>query len=83
MKKSKNTEPTQAEIIKQYLQAGNTITTIEAFKLFQITSLAQRIYDLRVKHGLIIDGEPISHNGKRFMQYRWNELNDTATGGSE
>jgi len=40
---------TQEERILDYLQCGNTITTLNAFNELGITRLASRIYDLKEK----------------------------------
>ena len=67
---------TQCEIVKSHLKAGNTLSTFDAYRLFNITCLAQRVHDLRHKQGLIIDSNPVIYNGKRFVVYSWNPAND-------
>lgn len=64
----------QHQIIKEYLQSGHTLTTYEAFILFNITALNQRITDLRTK-GYIIDSIPVEHDGRKFVRYRWSNDN--------
>ena len=59
---------TQMEIVRAHLMTGATITTWEAIRLYQITSLAQRIHDLRTA-GLIIQSEMVKHNNKWFAVY--------------
>ena len=59
---------TQLETIKAHLMTGATITTWDAYQLYQITCLSQRISDLR-KIGLTIQSEIITHNNKRFSVY--------------
>lgn len=59
---------TQIEIVRAHLMTGATITTWDAYRLYQITSLAQRIYDLR-NAGLVIQSEMVTHNEKRFSLY--------------
>lgn len=59
---------TQIEIIRAHLMTGATITTWDAYRLYQITCLAQRIHDLRGA-GLIIQSEIVTHNDKRFSVY--------------
>ena len=59
---------TQIEIVRAHLMTGATITTWDAYRLYQITCLAQRIYDLRLT-GLAIQSEMITHNDKRFALY--------------
>lgn len=59
---------TQLETIKAHLMTGATITTWDAYQLYQITCLSQRISDLR-KAGLTIESEIVTHNNKRFSVY--------------
>lgn len=63
---------TQMEIIRAHLITGATITTWDAYRLYQITSLAQRIHNLR-SAGLVIQSEMIKHNNKWFAVYWINE----------
>jgi len=59
---------TQIEIVRAHLMTGATITTRDAYRLYQITSLAQRIHDLRTA-GLIIQSEMVKHKNKWFAVY--------------
>lgn len=59
---------TQRSTIKTHLMTGATISTWEAYERYQITSLAQRIYDLR-KAGMTIHSKSTVKNGKRFNLY--------------
>lgn len=59
---------TQIEIVRAHLMTGATITTWDAYRLYQITCLAQRIHDLRTA-GLVIQSEMVTHNEKRFSLY--------------
>ncbi len=59
---------TQIEIVRAHLMTGATITTWDAYRLYQITCLAQRIHDLR-SAGLVIQSEIVTHNDKRFSVY--------------
>lgn len=61
-------QTTQTQIIKAHLLAGKTISTWEAYELYNITCLAQRIHDLR-NAGLPIEDELVAINGKRFKVY--------------
>ena len=73
---TKNTAPatneqapkTQIEIVRAHLMTGAIITTWDAYRFYQITSLAQRIHDLR-SSGLVIQSEIVTHNDKRFSVY--------------
>ena len=68
----------QYELVMDYLKQGNTLTTFQAFVLFNIPNLSQRIQDLRNK-GYLIDSIPVEHNKRRFVAYSWNEHNPTDT----
>ena len=59
---------TQIDIVRAHLMTGATITTWDAYRLYQITCLAQRIYNLR-SSGLDIQSEIVTHNEKRFSIY--------------
>lgn len=60
----------QAALILGYLEAGNTITPLEALEKFGCFRLASRINDLK-NEGHAIDGEMIElDNGKRVKRYR-------------
>lgn len=65
---------TQTDIIKAHLMRGETISKWQSYESYQITCLAQRIYDLR-KAGLKIKGKSVKKNGKRFELY-WIEEED-------
>lgn len=59
---------TQIEKVRAHLMTGSTITTWDAYRLYKITCLAQRIHDLR-SAGVIIQSEIVIHNDKRFLVY--------------
>lgn len=59
---------TQIDTVRAHLMTGATITTWDAYRLYQITCLAQRIHDLR-NAGLVIQSEIVTHNDKRFSVY--------------
>ena len=59
---------TQIEIVRAHLMTGATISTWDAYRLYQITCLAQRIHDLRLT-GLVIQSEMVKHNKKWFALY--------------
>jgi len=57
------------QLILEYLQAGNALTPLDAWRLWSIlTSLRSRISDLR-KDGHNIHTEMISENNKSFARY--------------
>ena len=59
---------TQIDTVRAHLMTGSSITTWDAYRLYRITSLAQRIHDLRTA-GLTIQSEIVTHNDKRFSVY--------------
>ena len=59
----------QCSRIKEYLEAGNKLTALEALKLFGCMRLPSRIHDLN-KRGMNIKKEMIVvSTGKRVAQY--------------
>ena len=58
----------QSYQIREYLLQGNSITAMEALKLFGCFRLSGRIYDLR-KEGTNISSTIIKINGKRVAEY--------------
>lgn len=60
----------QIRKIKDWLEAGKTITSMQAFKMFGCTRLAARILDLK-RSGMQIDSILVENeNGCRFAVYR-------------
>lgn len=60
---------THSEMILDHLKSGQTISTWEAYQLYNITCLAQRIHDLR-NLGYDIASKLVTHNGKTYSEYR-------------
>ena len=58
----------QKDLVLSHLRKG-TITSMEAFQLYNITRLADRIFVLR-KDGWKISTKTIKKNGKSFAEYR-------------
>lgn len=58
----------QNDKIRQHLEAGYTITPLEALQLFGCLRLSGRIYDL-IHEGLPVNSEMIEINGKRIARY--------------
>ena len=58
----------QKDLVLSHLMKG-TITSMEAFQLYNITRLADRIFVLR-KDGWKISTKTIKKNGKSFAEYR-------------
>lgn len=65
---------TQNEQIRKYLEAGNTLTPLEALNLFGCFRLATRIFELK-KQGLNILTDIVedAETGKRYAKYRLNQ----------
>ena len=59
----------QNEAIKKHLEAGKTITPLDALDLYGCFRLGARIYNLVHDYGMIIKREIVTQNGKRFAQY--------------
>ena len=59
----------QCDMILNYLQAGNRITSLEALRLFGCFRLSSRIWDLK-QRGIEIKKEWITlKNGKKIMSF--------------
>lgn len=58
----------QNKAILKHLEAGNTITAIEALKMFGCFRLSARIFDLK-EMGHDIASELVFENGKKFSNY--------------
>ena len=58
----------QNDTVKAHMLAGQAIDTWQAYKLYNITCLAQRIHELR-KAGLPIQSKMVTRNGKSFSKY--------------
>lgn len=64
-----NTIESQRKKIKQHLQAGKTITPIDALKKFGCFRLGACIWELRVLEKLPIATKMIEVKGKRVAEY--------------
>lgn len=64
----KTRQKTQKENILAYLQAGNSITPIEALNMFGCFRLADIIYKLKAD-GYIFNTETITEDDKHFSSY--------------
>lgn len=56
------------QIIHNHMLAGHSLSTYEAFDLWQITCFLQRISELRAQ-GVVIQDKTVKRNGKTFKQY--------------
>ena len=59
---------TQTQAIRKHLEAGRTLTPMQALTLYGCARLAARIYDLRWL-GLRINRRIASRRNKRFAEY--------------
>jgi hypothetical protein len=59
---------TQQEQVLSHLQAGHTITPLEAFTQFGITRLAARVHELQ-ERGYTIEAHAEKHGNKRYARY--------------
>ena len=59
---------TYSQIIVNHMLAGQSISTYQAYDLYNITCLSQRISDLK-SEGVAIQSRMTKQNGKRFMLY--------------
>ena len=66
----------QKDLVLSHLMKG-TITSMEAFQLYNITRLADRIFVLR-KDGWKISPKTIKSNGKSFAEYRLEKQDEQA-----
>ena len=65
----KRKEPSQNDMILDYMIQNHGITSYQAFLDCGCTRLSARIFDLRhAGHNII--GEYVTRNGKRFIRYR-------------
>jgi hypothetical protein len=62
--------------------AGHSLSTYEAFDLWQITCFLQRISELRAQ-GVVIQDKTIKRNGKTFKQYWIDTPTDTDNNANE
>ena len=58
----------QNEQIREHLEAGNTITPIEALNKFGCLRLGARIHNLKAM-GLAIHSRLVGDNGKHYSEY--------------
>ena len=65
---TRQTKQKYKQIILNHMLAGNSLSTYEAYDLWQITCFLQRISELRAQ-GVVIQDKTIKRNGKTFKQY--------------
>lgn len=67
------TSESQCAMIREWLEQGNTITSLEALTKFGCMRLASRVFDLR-ERGLDVQKRTITlGNGKRVCEYYINQ----------
>lgn len=59
----------QSELILKYLEAGNSLTSLEALRLFKCLRLSGRIYDLKKAGYNDIDKVMVKIKNKRVARY--------------
>lgn len=60
---------TQTDQVRKHLLKRKSITSMEAFRLFEATRLSAIIFSLRYTHGMKIKTTKVEQNGKRFAKY--------------
>jgi hypothetical protein len=65
----------QNAAIRQHLEAGNSITPLEALDRFNCLRLGARVHKLKAD-GLPIKTEIVEQNGKRFAKYTLSKTAD-------
>ncbi|HEY3390610.1 MAG TPA: helix-turn-helix domain-containing protein [Prolixibacteraceae bacterium] len=71
-----NNSHSQSEQIKSFLLSGESLTALDALRMFQCWSLTQRVFDLRMKGLPIITEMVTTGSGKRIAKYYLNPKND-------
>lgn len=66
---------TKIKKVLEYLKSGNTITSMEAFRLFNVTRLSAIIFCLRKRGYTIASHAEYTADGARYARY---ELMDIA-----
>ncbi len=67
--KTRKSSPSQCDLILEYLQAGHSLTHIEALEKFKCWALSQRVTDLRRKGHRILTQMIEVSSGKRIASY--------------
>lgn len=72
---------TYRQIIMAHLMSGKSITNMEAYNRYGMTSAIRRISELRAD-GVLIQDKFIKQNGKRFKRY-WMNADSEQLGSSK
>jgi hypothetical protein len=59
----------QNNLIRQHLESGKILTSLDALRRFGCLRLSGRIHNLRHDHGLPIKSEMVDREGKRVAEY--------------
>ena len=73
---TRQTKQKYKQIILNHMLAGNSLSTYEAYDLYNITCFLQRVSELR-DQGVTIQDEWVKNNGKRFKRYWIDQPADT------
>lgn len=70
----------QMKVIKEHLESGKSITSMEAFKLYGCTRLSDKIFRLK-KRGMMIDSVPMIGENRygdtcHYVSYRLSTLEE-------
>ena len=65
---TRQTKQKYKQIILNHMLAGKSLSTYEAYDLYNITCFLQRISELRAQ-GVVIQDKTIKRNGKTFKIY--------------
>ena len=79
---TRQSKPSYKQIIHNHMLAGHSLSTYEAFDLWQITCFLQRISELRAQ-GVAIQDKTIKRNGKTFKIYWIDAPADTDNNATE
>lgn len=77
--KTRQPKQNYKQIILNHMLAGKSISTYEAYELYNITCFLQRISELRAS-GITIQDKRVKNNGKTFKTYWIDHPNDNNRG---
>lgn len=61
-------EVTQADLVLKHIKKHGSITALDAFRHYNITRLAARVFELR-QAGYNIESKPETNNGANYARY--------------
>ena len=66
-----NENDSQSKQILEYLQKGNSLTPLEALKMFDCMRLGARVYDLKNQgYNIVTEMVKDEKSGKKYASYR-------------